>query len=85
MLSFGTEKLFAFSTADGLYRRPLGEDAFTYKLQIEGFADTILKGVSQHGASVDDGAAGMRAMVAISHSAERSAPVRLAEVTGSLA
>jgi hypothetical protein len=35
------------------FRRPLGEDAYTYKLQIEGFADTILRGKPQHGATVD--------------------------------
>jgi len=80
-----TSEVECFSTADGLYRRPLGEDAFTYKLQIEGFADAILNGVSQQGANVDDGAAGMRAMVAISHSVERGTPVRLSEVSGSLA
>jgi len=33
-----------FSNKDRLYRRPLGEDAYTYKLQIEGFADAILHG-----------------------------------------
>ena len=39
---------------DRQYHRPLGEDAYTYKLQIEGFADTILHGTPQHGA-IDDG------------------------------
>src|SRR5688572_6141141 len=39
-----TSVVECFSTNDGLYRRPLGEDAHTYKLQIEGFADTILHG-----------------------------------------
>lgn len=73
-----------FSTRDGLFRRPLGEDAHTYKLQIQGFADTILNGAPQMGAGVDDGVAAMRAMVAIARSAESGESVRLADVTGGL-
>ena len=59
-----------------------GEDAFTYKLQLEGFADTVLHGTPQHGANIDDGIAAMRAMVAISRSAETGEAVRLADVSG---
>jgi hypothetical protein len=54
-------------------------------LQSEGFADAIFHSGAQHGATVDDCAEGMRAMVAISHSVERGQPVRLSEVTGGLA
>src|SRR5438552_15196506 len=54
-----------FSAKVRPFSRPLGEDAFTYKLQIEGFADTILHGRPQHGATIDDSVAAMRAMVAI--------------------
>jgi predicted dehydrogenase len=71
-----------FSTADGQYRRVLGADAYTYKLQIEGFADTILHGAPQLGATVDDGTAAVRALVAISHSVDSGAWVRLDEVKG---
>jgi predicted dehydrogenase len=71
-----------FSTHDRVYRRPLGEDAYTYKLQIEGFADTILKGAPQMGATVDDGIAAMRAMVAVARSVEQGRVVRLDEVDG---
>jgi predicted dehydrogenase len=71
-----------FSTRDRQYHRPLGEDSFTYKLQIEGFADTILHGTPQHGANIDDGIAAMRAMVAIARSAETGEAVRLADVSG---
>lgn len=71
-----------FSATDRQYRRILGEDAYTYKLQIEGFADTILKGIPQHGASVVDGLSAIRAMVAIARSVERGVPVRLADVSG---
>jgi len=73
-----------FSNRDRMYRRPLGEDAYTYKLQIEGFADTILNGAPQHGADVDDGAAAMRAMVAMARSVETGEKLRLAEMTGTV-
>ncbi|HEU4324729.1 MAG TPA: Gfo/Idh/MocA family oxidoreductase [Roseiflexaceae bacterium] len=71
-----------FSTADRQYHRPLGEDAFTYKLQVEGFADTILSGAPLWGAGIDDGIAAMRAMVAIARSAETGQAVALADVSG---
>ena len=73
-----------FSAADRQYRRVLGEDAYTYKLQIEGFADAILRGAPQQGANIDDGVAAMRAMVAIARSVESGAPVRLAAVDGAV-
>lgn len=71
-----------FSTADRQYHRVLGEDSYTYKLQIEGFADTILHGAPQQGAALEDGIAAMRAMVAIARSVEWERAVTLAEVTG---
>jgi predicted dehydrogenase len=73
-----------FSTKDRQYHRPLGEDSYTYKLQIEGFADTILQGTPQHGATIDDGIAAMRAMVAIARSVEAGEAVRLADVSGNV-
>ena len=71
-----------FSVKDGQYHRPLGEDAYTYKLQIEGFAEAILHGAPMLGADVDDGVAAMRAMVALARSVETSESVRLADVSG---
>ena len=59
-----------FSAKDRQYRRPLGEDAYTDKLQIEGFGETILNGAPQHGANIEDGVAAIRAMVAIARSVE---------------
>jgi len=73
-----------FSIRDRQYRRPLGEDAHSYKLQVEGFADTILHGQPQHGATLEDGIAAMRAMVAIARSVERGETVQLKEVTGAV-
>ncbi|SPE56264.1 Oxidoreductase, NAD-binding domain protein [Verrucomicrobia bacterium] len=71
-----------FSAKDRQYRRPLGEDAYTYKLQLEGFADVILHGAAQQGANIDDGVAAMRALVAIARSAQSGTAVRLAEAAG---
>jgi predicted dehydrogenase len=71
-----------FSVKDRQFHRPLGEDAYSYKLQIEGFADTILRGEPQAGAGIDDGVAAMRAMVAIARSAETGELVRLEQVSG---
>ena len=71
-----------FSVRDGQYHRLLGKDAHFYKLQVEGFADTILHGAPMQGADIDDGVAAMRALVAISRSAETGEPVRLVDATG---
>jgi predicted dehydrogenase len=77
-----TSVIECFSTRDRQYRRPVGEDAYTYKLQLESFADKILNGAPQHGATVEDGTAAMRALVAIARSAEKGERVRLADVSG---
>lgn len=73
-----------FSVKDRQFRRVLGEDAYTYKLQLEAFADTILHDKPQTGATLDDGTAAMRAMVAIARAAESQGSVRLDQVTGSV-
>ena len=71
-----------FSNKDRQFRRPLGEDAHSYKRQVEGFADTILHGAPQHGANIDDGVAAMRALVAIARSVESGSAITLSEVQG---
>lgn len=71
-----------FSARDRQYRRPIGEDAYTYKLQLESFAGTILNGAPPQGATVDDGTAAMRALVAIARSVETGEEVHLNEVRG---
>ncbi len=71
-----------FSRKDGRYHRPLGEDAHTYKLQVEGFADTILHGRAMWGAGVEDGLATLRGLVAIARAVETGERVYLADVQG---
>lgn len=71
-----------YSEKERLFRRPLGEDAYSYKLQIEGFADTVLHAAPQQGANAEDGVASLRAMVAIARSVETGEKVCLSEVEG---
>jgi len=77
-----TSVVECFSVKDGQFRRPLGEDAYTYKRQIEGFASVILDGAPQLGATVADGVESVRALVAIARSVESGGPCRLDEMTG---
>ncbi len=65
-------------------RRVLGADGHFYRRQLEGFADTVLTGAPLRGASIDDGIASMRAMVAIAQSAATGKSVALCEVSGPL-
>ncbi len=71
-----------FREADGASHRVLGADGHFYRRQIEGFADVVLKGVVMNGASITDGVASVRAMVAIARSAETGKPVDLKDAAG---
>jgi predicted dehydrogenase len=79
---YKSSEVECFSIRDRQYHRPLGEDAFSYKLQVEGFATTILDGTPQHGASLEDGIAAVRALAAIARSVETGERVFLNEVSG---
>lgn len=79
---FKSSEVECFSSKTRTYTRPLGENAHFFRLQVEGFADTILNGAPQLGANVEDGLAAMRAMVAISHSSQTNERIYLKDVTG---
>ncbi|MEJ7738629.1 MAG: Gfo/Idh/MocA family oxidoreductase [Chitinophagaceae bacterium] len=79
---FKSSDVNVFSSKDHVYRRPLGEDGHFYKLQVEGFADVILHQTPMHGATIEDGIAAMRAMVAISRSVKEGKKIRLEDVAG---
>jgi len=64
--------------------RVLGADAHFYRRQLEGFADTVLTGAPLRGADIQDGAASMRAMVAIAQSVETGKPFALVDAAGAL-
>ena len=57
-----------FHEKDASTYRVLGADRHFYRRQLEGFADTILKGVAMRGANVEDGLASVQAIVAIARS-----------------
>jgi predicted dehydrogenase len=73
-----------FHESDATYRRVLGADGHFYRRQLEGFAEVILNGVPMRGASIQDGIASVRAMVAIAHSARSGRSVALADVSGAV-
>lgn len=73
-----------FSVKDRQFRRVLGEDAHTYKLQLEAFAGAILHGEPQIGATVDDGTAVLRTMVAIARAVDSGGNIRPDGVTGTI-
>ena len=71
-----------FREADGAYHRVLGADSHFYRRQLESFADVVLKGAPMSGASIEDGLASVRAMVAIAQSARERRAVNVADATG---
>ena len=71
-----------FYEKDQTTRRVLGADGHFYRRQLEGFAESILTGTPLRGATVDDGVASVRAMVAIARSVASQQRVILAAVTG---
>lgn len=71
-----------FREADGATHRVLGADGHFYRRQIEAWADVVLKGIPMTGASIVDGVASVRAMVAIAQSARTGQPVDLSSVSG---
>jgi predicted dehydrogenase len=77
-----TSEVEAFSVRDGRYRRPLGPDGHFWRRQMEGFADTILKGAPQRGAGVEDGLAVLAVLEAIERSQETGAAVTVGPGAG---
>ena len=81
---YKTSDVDIFHEADGMTRRVLGADGHFYRRQVEGFADVILKNAPIEGATIDDGIASVRAMVAITRSAESSGRIAPSEVSGAV-
>ena len=73
-----------FHERDSTWRKPLAADGHFYRRQVEGFADTVLTGCPSRGATVDDGLASVRAMVAVARSVREGKPIALAEATGTV-
>jgi predicted dehydrogenase len=81
---FKSSDVEIFREIDSSWHRPLGADGHFYRRQIEGFAETILDNAPMMGATVEDGLASVRAMVAIAQSVRRGGPVKLADVSGAV-
>jgi predicted dehydrogenase len=79
---YKTSDVDIFRESTGGTTRILGADGHFYRRQLEGFADAILTGKPVPGASIDDGVACIRAMVAIQQSAASGKPVRPEGVSG---
>ena len=79
---FKSSEVDIFREDTGETSRVLGADAHFYRRQLESFADAILNNTSVKGASVEDGVASVRAMLAIAESARTGRPVKLRNVSG---
>ncbi|MBO37150.1 MAG: oxidoreductase [Anaerolineaceae bacterium] len=74
---FKSSEVECFYEKDQTYKRVLGADAHFYRLQVEGFADTILENAPQQGANFNDGMASIKAMLAIAQSVSSGETVYL--------
>lgn len=81
---FKSSDVDIFREATATWSRPFAADGHFYRRQLEGFADAVLHAREASGATVADGVASVRAMVAVAQSARTGKPVDLAGVTGSL-
>lgn len=81
---FKSSDVEIFHEKTASWSRVLGADGHFYRRQLEGFADTILRGAPMRGADIDDGVASVRAMAAISESARTGRPVRLSAAAGEI-
>jgi predicted dehydrogenase len=81
---FRSSEVDVFREATGITSRVLGADAHFYRRQLESFADAVLNETQVEGATVDDGIASVRAMLAIQASAGSGRPVKLCDVSGAI-
>ena len=81
---YKTSDVDIFREATGETTRVLGADGHFYRRQLEGFADVVLNNAPMTGATIDDGIASVRAMVAIARSVKSGKSVRLADVSGAV-
>ena len=81
---FRSSEVDVFREATGTTSRVLGADAHFYRRQLESFADAVLNKTPIEGATVDDGIASVRAMLAILASAKTGRRVGLCDVSGAI-
>ena len=74
-----------YDAATKTVSRPDGQDANTFRMQLESLADTILHGTPMINANLEDGIRAVKVMVAIGHSARHGGNwVAVEEVRGDL-
>ncbi|UDL93810.1 Gfo/Idh/MocA family oxidoreductase [Lichenihabitans sp. PAMC28606] len=73
-----------FHEADATTRRVLGADGHFFRRQLEGFADSVLTGARQRGATIEDGLASVRAMAAIAESVRTGQAVAVPSMNGAV-
>ena len=81
---FRSSEVDIFRESTGGTSRVLGADAHFFRRQLESFADAILNDRPIAGATVEDGVASVRAMLAIAESARTGRTVSLADVAGAM-
>lgn len=79
---FRSSEVEIFHNDRAEYTRVLGADGHFYRRQLESFADVILTGAPMTGASIEDGVASVRTMVAIRQSIESGHSVPLSQTSG---
>lgn len=81
---FQTAEVTCFATQNTQYHTSLGVQSNTFLNQIESFAQTILTGTEQQGATVYDGVQCLRTLVAISQSVQSGQRVFPSAMTGGI-
>lgn len=79
---FCSSDVQVFSQKTSLFQKPLGTDSHVFKLQLEGFADTILNGAKMRGADVNDGLAAVQGLRAVQESLKTGKWMKLSEMKG---
>lgn len=77
---YKSSEVECFSEEDGQYHRPLGADGFTYRRQLEGFADSILNGTKQFGTNIDEGIHTVQGMLAFYQSVRSGKEIYLKDL-----
>lgn len=79
------ERVEIYDAATKTVSRPDGQDANTFRMQLESLADTIIHGTPMVNANLEDGIRAVKVMIAIGHSARHGGDwVTVEEVMGDL-
>lgn len=81
---FKTSEVQCFLEKDRIYRQPLDNRAHFFQLQLQSFAEAILKGYPQIGTNITEGLHSIKTLLAIAQSVKTGQRVALEQVSGSL-